>query len=327
LLREASSRAAARLAPLSAISIGNTRRWARPIAGRSRTLVDFEDRYRHQDGSYRWISWTAAPEGDVVYAIGRDMTSEKERQAALEAIHEQLRQSQKMDAIGQLTEGVAHDFNNLLTAIRSAANLLRRPSLPNDQRARSIAAISETVDRATRLTRQLLAFGRRQLPEPEVFAVPERIAAIVDMLGSILGSTTSIAFHAPATPCRVQADVSQFETAIVNMALNAKDAMDGKGVVVVRVEEVAPANGGLARVAVRVSDTGCGISPEALGRIFEPFFTTKEPSKGTGLGLSQVMGFASQSGGEVGVETEVGRGTTVTLYLPAIDSGEPPGAN
>jgi signal transduction histidine kinase len=204
---------------------------------------------------------------------------------------------------------------------------LRRPSLPNDQRARSIAAISETVDRATRLTRQLLAFGRRQLPEPEVFAVPERIAAIVDMLGSILGSTTSIAFHAPATPCRVEADVSQFETAIVNMALNAKDAMDGKGVVVVRVEEVAPANGGLARVAVRVSDTGCGISPEALGRIFEPFFTTKEPSKGTGLGLSQVMGFASQSGGEVGVETEVGRGTTVTLYLPAIDSGEPPGAN
>jgi PAS domain S-box-containing protein len=292
-----------------------------------RTPAGFEDRYRHQDGSYRWISWTAVLEGDVVYAIGRDQTPEKERQAALEAMNEQLRQSQKMDAIGQLTEGVAHDFHNLLTAIRSAANLLRRPTLPDDQRARSIAAISATVDRAAKLTRQLLAFGRRQAPEPEVFAVPERIAGIVDMLGSILGSTTSIVFHAPATPCRVEADVSQFETAIVNMALNAKDAMAGEGVVVVRVEEVAPADGGRARVAVRVSDTGCGIAADSLGRIFEPFFTTKEPSKGTGLGLSQVMGFAAQSGGEVGVESEVGRGTTVTLYLPGVDGGEPAGAD
>ncbi|MBB3020900.1 PAS domain S-box-containing protein [Microvirga lupini] len=292
-------------------------------AASAHDLTNFQNRYRHKDGNPRWISWHTSVEGDLVYAYGRDITAEKEAAASLAQAQEALRQSQKLEAVGQLTGGVAHDFNNLLTIIKSSTDLLRRPDLPEERRRRYVNAISDTVERAARLTGQLLAFARRQALKPEVFDAGERIRAITEMLGTVVGSRIRIVHEITRERCLVEADVSQFETALVNMVVNARDAMDGEGTLTVRVEEVShmPAirghQGGAGPfVAISLSDTGDGIAPDKLVQIFEPFFTTKEVGKGTGLGLSQVYGFAKQSGGDVAVESEVGRGTTFTIYLP-----------
>ncbi len=288
------------------------------------------NRFRHKDGSLRWISWSAAPAGDVTYATGRDVTAEKARQIELDAAHEALRQAQKMEAVGQLTGGVAHDFNNLLTIIKSSTDLLRRPGLADERRQRYVGAISDTVDRASKLTGQLLAFARRQALKPEVFDATARIQAIADMLRTIVGSRVQIVTDFDEEGCYIEADASQFETALVNMAVNARDAMDGQGTLTVRIRsaETMPAirghRGGPGPfVAVSLTDTGSGIPDDKLAQIFEPFFTTKEVGKGTGLGLSQVYGFAKQSGGDVAAESVVGQGTTFTLYLPrANDAGD-----
>jgi PAS domain S-box-containing protein len=284
-------------------------------------LVDFEDRVRHADGSYRTVSWTGVPGDGVFYGIGRDVTEHRRSEEA-------LRQAQKMEAVGQLTGGVAHDFNNLLTIVRSSVEFLRRPNLPEERRIRYIDAISDTVDRAAKLTGQLLAFARRQALKPEVFDVPERIRAVADMLHTIVGARIRIVTDIACERCLVEADVTQFETALVNMAVNARDAMNGEGTLRVHVESLSRMPslrghaGGRGRfVAVSISDTGSGIPLDRLSHIFEPFFTTKEVGKGTGLGLSQVYGFAKQSGGDVAVESTVGQGTTFTLYLPRTERG------
>jgi CheY-like chemotaxis protein len=221
---------------------------------------------------------------------------------------------------------VAHDFNNLLTIIRSSVEFLRRPNLPEERRRRYVDAITDTVDRAAKLTGQLLAFARRQALKPEVFDVPERIGAITDMLRTIVGSRIRIEADTSCAPCFVEADATQFETALVNMAVNARDAMNGEGTLTVHIDAMAEmpsvrghAGGPGSFVAVTVSDTGSGIPDDQLGQIFEPFFTTKEVGKGTGLGLSQVYGFAKQSGGDVAVESELGKGTTFRLYLPKVE--------
>jgi PAS domain S-box-containing protein len=249
-------------------------------------------------------------------AEGRDITE-------LKLAQEALRQSQKLEAIGQLTGGVAHDFNNLLTIIRSSSDLLRKPGIPEERRRRYVDAISETVDRAAKLTGQLLSFARRQALAPEIFDPIARIRSITDMLRTLGGSRIEIVTEFLCDRCFVEADAGQFETALVNMAANARDAMDGEGRLAIRVaEKVAlPSIRGHAGspgryVAISMSDTGCGIPSDQLGAIFEPFFTTKDIGKGTGLGLSQVFGFAKQSGGDVAVRSEVGHGTTFTLYLP-----------
>ncbi|MDQ4134792.1 MAG: PAS domain S-box protein [Pseudomonadota bacterium] len=293
---------------------------------RGETITRFEDRLRHADGSWRWISWALVPENDVFYAVGRDITAEKEAAVQLAHAQDALRQAQKMEAVGQLTGGVAHDFNNLLTIIRSSVEFLHRPNLPEERRRRYIEAISETVDRASKLTSQLLAFARRQALRPEVFDVAARILALADMLRTIAGSRIRIAREILCEPCFVEADVVQFETALVNIAVNARDAMEGEGRLTIRVEEVAeiPALRTHERrpgrfVAVSLTDTGSGIPPDQIEHIFEPFFTTKQVGKGTGLGLSQVFGFAKQSGGDVDVISEPGHGTTFTLYLPQVE--------
>nr|WP_281393321.1 GAF domain-containing protein [Sphingomonas xinjiangensis] len=236
---------------------------------------------------------------------------------------EALRQSQKMDAVGQLTGGVAHDFNNLLTVIRGSVDLLRRPDLPAERRNRYIQAIGDTAERATKLTGQLLAFARRQTLSPAAFDVGTRLREVADMLNSVTGARVTIALDLPVTPCVVRADLSQFETALVNMAVNARDAMNGEGQLTIKAvcaAGVPPIRGhaGVQSrfVAISLTDTGIGIQPLDLPRIFEPFFTTKDVGKGTGLGLSQVFGFAKQSGGDVDVESTPGEGTTFTLYLP-----------
>ncbi|MGU3540803.1 ATP-binding protein [Methylobacterium sp. A54F] len=251
----------------------------------------------------------------------------EERTARLFEAEEALRQSQKMEAVGQLTGGVAHDFNNLLTIIRSSVDFLRRPDLPEERRRRYMDAVSDTVDRAAKLTSQLLAFARRQALKPETFDVAERLSALADMLDTVTGARIRVVRDLPAQTCFVHADLSQFETALVNMAVNARDAMDGEGTLsvglvcgvpmpVIRGHAGAP--GPFA--AVSLTDTGAGIRPEHLARIFEPFFTTKEVGKGTGLGLSQVFGFTKQSGGDVEVTSAPGHGTTFTLYLPAVEA-------
>jgi signal transduction histidine kinase/CheY-like chemotaxis protein len=252
-----------------------------------------------------------------------------ERTAELEQAQESLRQAQKMEAVGQLTGGVAHDFNNLLTVIKSSTDLLKRPDLPEERRARYIGAISDTVDRASKLTGQLLAFARRQALKPEVFDAAQSVRNLADMVGTLTGSRITVSLQLPDAPCFVRADPSQFDTALVNMAVNARDAMDGQGqiTVAVRSTDTIPAvrshpvqHGRFT--AVSVTDTGSGISPENLERIFEPFFTTKMVGQGTGLGLSQVFGFAKQSGGDVTVDSRVGQGTTFTLFLRQVDALE-----
>lgn len=250
-------------------------------------------------------------------------TEVMERRAELERAEEHLRQAQKLEAIGRLTGGVAHDFNNLLTVIRGSIDLLRRPNLADDKRARYIDAIGDTADRAAKLTGQLLAFARRQALKPELFDLGTCIDNVADMIRTLLGSRTKLETHLPDQLVHVMADRVQFESAIVNLAVNARDAMDGEGKLVIGAGPVSgipavrshpPVAGDF--IAVTVTDTGTGIEPDQLGRIYEPFFTTKPVGEGTGLGLSQVIGFAKQSGGDIDVKSTVGKGTTFTLYLP-----------
>lgn len=245
---------------------------------------------------------------------------------------EALKHGQRLEALGQLTGGVAHDFNNLLTVIRASVDLLRRPDLPEPRRLRYIDAISDTVTRAAKLTAQLLAFARRQNLKPEVFDAGQCVTTLTEMIGTLSGSPIEIVTSVPDQPCLVDADAGQFETALINMAVNARDAMAGKGRLTIMVRATPllpnPATPGnpdqdphaspYGYIAISIADTGVGIAQEQLGQIFEPFFTTKEVGQGTGLGLSQVFGFARQSGGEVTVESEVGKGSTFTLYLPRV---------
>ena len=285
--------------------------------------VNFENRYRHRDGTYRWFSWNATRSGNLIYATVRDVTQQRQQTLDLAAAEDALRQAQKMEAIGQLTGGVAHDFNNLLTVARTSCDLLKRPDLSDARRERYLEAISTTVDRAARLTGQLLAFARRQTLAPEVFSARDNVLAMSDMLETLLGSHIGIKLEVNDDPCLVYADPSQFDTALVNIAVNARDAMSDAGRLTIGVGTVAsiPATAtqpALANpaVAITLADNGSGIAREHLEQIFEPFFTTKRVGQGTGLGLSQVFGFIKQSGGEVRVTSEVGRGTTFHLYLP-----------
>jgi len=250
--------------------------------------------------------------------------------ARREEAEEALKHGQRLEALGQLTGGVAHDFNNLLTVIRASVDLLRRPDLPEPRRLRYIDAISDTVTRAARLTSQLLAFARRQTLKPELFDVRQNVQMLSEMIGTLIGSRIDIVTHVPDAPCFINADAGQFETAMINMAVNARDAMDGQGRLTITVRKAAELPGADPQsqnpdgrnpdgyIAISVEDTGIGIPQAQFGRIFEPFFTTKEVGQGTGLGLSQVFGFARQSGGEVAVASKLGEGSTFTLYLPLV---------
>jgi len=293
----------------------------------------YQNRYRTVNGDYRDIDWTAISDGQFIHALGRDNTDEIAHIKTLAQAKDAMREAQKMEAIGQFTGGVAHDFNNLLTVIRGSVDLLRRPNLSEDRRNRYIDAIADTSDRAARLTGQLLAFARRQALKPTIFDVLTSIGELASMLRTLAGSGIELAVPLPAEPLFVLADRSQLDTAIVNMAINARDAMMVKGrlsITARAVDNIPPRRTHAAVagdfVAIIVTDTGSGISAENIARIFEPFFTTKGVGLGTGLGLSQVFGFAKQSGGDVHVESRVGEGSTFSLYLPrnrAADAVEP----
>ncbi|RYG07168.1 MAG: PAS domain S-box protein, partial [Caulobacteraceae bacterium] len=249
-------------------------------------------------------------EGELVgfAKVTRDVTERRRATLELEQSRAALVQAQKMEAIGRLTGGVAHDFNNLLTVIRASADFLQRPNLSEAQRQRYVGAIAETAERAATLTSQLLAFARRQPLKPEPFDVAARLRALRQIMDTTVGSAVEVAIEAPVETMIVEADPSQFETAVLNMVINARDAMPTGGRITISahpVQAVPAVRGHVAAqgdfIAVQIVDTGAGISADHLGQIFEPFFTTKAVDKGTGLGLSQVYGFAKQSRGEIDV--------------------------
>ena len=234
---------------------------------------------------------------------------------------EQLREAQKMQALGQLTGGIAHDFNNLLAVIQGSADILQRPGLSEEKRLRFTNAIIDASTRGALLTGQLLAFARRQPLRPEVLDLNYRILTMLVMLQPTLGPNITFNTQLEKTLLPVEVDPGQFEAALLNIIVNARDAMPDGGEITITTRNVtdgAAIERGQA-VAVAIQDNGGGIKPDQLKHVFEPFFTTKEVGKGTGLGLSQVYGFAAQSGGEARIDSEVGRGTTLTILLPASD--------
>ncbi len=299
----------------------------REVGGLSegQTTFSFENRYRHSDGSYRTLAWSAAPDAGFIHAVARDVTAEREAAAAMQRTEQALQQSQKMETIGKLTGGVAHDFNNLLQVIAGNLQLLGTDLAANPRALRRVDNAMGGVLRGAKLASQLLAFGRRQALEPKVVRIGRNIAAMDDMLRRALGEEIELETVVQAGLWNAFVDISQVENAVLNLCINARDAMDGVGKLTVEVGN-AVLDDSYARshpdvtpgqyVMIAVSDTGSGMPPEVMAQAFEPFFSTKPEGKGSGLGLSMVYGFARQSGGHVKIYSEVGLGTTVKMYLP-----------
>lgn len=285
-------------------------------------LTAFENRYRRSDGTPRWISWHTAVEGDLVYAYGRDITSQKEQAEALEQAQEALRQSQKLEAMGQLTGGVAHDFNNLLTPIMGSLDMLQKRGVGGERDQRLIDGALQSAERARTLVQRLLAFSRRQPLKPQAVDVGELVRGISELIGSTTGPQIRIVVELADELPFAEADPNQLEMAILNLSVNARDAMpDGgtlriaaeKGVVTSKKRsDLAPGE----YVRLSVADTGVGMDEETLAHAVEPFFSTKGIGKGTGLGLSMVHGLAAQLHGGLRISSRVGVGTNVELWLP-----------
>jgi PAS domain S-box-containing protein len=252
--------------------------------------------------------------------ITRDITEKRDAQLSLQRAQEQLAQSQKMEALGQLTGGIAHDFNNLLMVVSGHAQTMRKRTT-DAKMTSSIDAILLAATRGATLTRQLLGFSRRQHVDPVPVDLRGRVEALKELLASSLRGGVKLVVDIPPAIWPIMVDEGELELTLLNLALNARDAMPDGGVVTLAAENMTlrktselPLEGEF--VALSVSDIGTGIPPDVLPRIFEPFFTTKEIGRGTGLGLSQVYGFAQQSGGRVVARSEMGRGTTMTIYIP-----------
>jgi PAS domain S-box-containing protein len=299
---------------------------AHSIAGRQQLAagvptVRMENRFRHKDGSWRWIYWTLTVEQGLIYVIGRHVSAEKEATAALQRAQQQLAETQKLEAIAELTGGIAHDFNNMLMIVDGNAELLKRRLATSSDR-RAIEAIEHAAARGESLTRQLLTFSRRQTLKPSVIDLGQRLMEVRDVLASSARANVELTIDIPADTWPVAIDVAEFELALVNIVVNARDAMPAGGTVNIAAKNVQLRPGDTRDdvsgdfVALAIADNGSGIVPEILPRVFEPFFTTKGRQHGTGLGLSQVYGFTRQSGGTVTIVSEPGRGATVTLYLP-----------
>jgi hypothetical protein len=287
----------------------------------------FANRYRCKDGSYRWISWIGIPEDDYVYCTGRDITAERAAEAELAAAQEALRQSQKMEVIGQLTGGIAHDFNNLLTGILGSLDIIRRRMASGrvEEIPRFMDAAQTSAQRAGALTHRLLAFARRQSLDIRPNNINGLIGSMEDLLHRTLGEHIELACLLSAELWTAFTDANQLESTILNLALNARDAMPDGGRLTIETtnvhldgaytslqEDVAPGD----YVVIAVSDTGTGMTADVAGKAIDPFFTTKAVGEGTGLGLSMVYGFAKQTRGHLRIYSEVGHGTTVKLYLP-----------
>jgi len=254
----------------------------------------------------------------------REANERLQREAAERASAEaQLRQVQKMEAVGQLTGGIAHDFNNMLAVVVGGLDLAKRKLRGSKREVEfHLDNAMEGANRAAALTRRLLAFARAEPLMPEGVAPDELVQGMLELIDRAIGERISVRTRFTTAPWCVWVDAHQLENSILNLAVNARDAMDGQGLLTIGVDNVRIGDGEVGELAagdyvrISVSDTGVGIPPENLERVFEPFFTTKPVGKGTGLGLSQIFGFARQSGGEVTIQSEVGVGTTVSIHLP-----------
>ncbi len=286
-----------------------------------------EGRRIRKDGTTFWANVVIDPVRDehgqlIGFAkITRDITERREAQLALQRAQEQLAQAQKMEALGQLTGGIAHDFNNLLTIIGGQARIVK--NCAGDPKSLKAAdAMEVTVQRGAALTRQLLGFSRRQQLEPQPVMLPERIAGLGAMLATSLSPNLQLRTSVLPDTWPVMADPSELDLAIMNLVLNARDAMPSGGLIMITAENVTAPHSQLDAslvgdfVCINVIDNGAGIPSDVLPQVFDPFFTTKTAGKGTGLGLSQVYGFAHQSGGTVSIDSEVGKGTRVAICLP-----------
>ncbi|MBV9777690.1 MAG: PAS domain S-box protein, partial [Acetobacteraceae bacterium] len=301
--------------------LGETRASGRP--------AHFEDRVLAADGSWRWIAWVLSPDpsGQYLHGVGRDVTGAKEREAALRGAEEALRQSQKMDAIGQLTGGIAHDFNNILAGVSGSLELLQM-RLSQGRVAdlgRYATAAMTSVKRASALTHRLLAFARRQALDPRPTSVNKLVASMEELIRRTVGPAIQVETVLAGGLWPTLCDANQLESALLNLCINARDAMPDGGRLTIEtanahLDETYVATQRDVRagqyMSLSVTDTGVGMPPAVVARAFEPFFTTKPIGQGTGLGLSMLYGFVKQSEGHVRIYSELGQGTTVRLYLP-----------
>lgn len=293
---------------------------------------------QRRDGTRFWANVVIDPvfdeDGSLIgYAkVTRDITERREQQRALEVAQQAVLQAHRMEAIGQLTYGVAHDFNNLLTVITNSLDLIAADSSDPQRVRRLVAGAQRAAERGSLLTRQLLAFSRRQTLRPEAHNLNSLIYAAESVLRRGVGDDVRMELNLGRGLGDVNVDAAEFEAALLNLVVNARDAMPDGGDLTIRTREHmeppgdAPADANRLApgryIAVTVEDTGVGMPPEVLEHAVEPFFTTKEIGKGSGLGLSQVYGFAVQSGGRVKIDSEPGDGTSVTFYLPVRANGD-----
>jgi PAS domain S-box-containing protein len=305
--------------------------WAREqaTAHLPRPLPTHENRVLCKTGGYRSVSWVASTENDLVYATGRDVTAQKEAEAELELAREALRQSQKMEAVGQLTGGIAHDFNNMLAVVIGSLDLLGRRLGGNERALRYVDAASDGARRAALLTQRLLSFSRQQPLEPKPTNLNTLVAGMSDLLRHSIGADIRLETVLAGGLWRVEIDPNQLENVILNLVVNARDAMPDGGCLTIETQNAhlddryAASNAGVMAgqyVMLAVTDTGAGMPDDVVTKAFDPFFTTKPVGKGTGLGLSQVYGFIKQSGGHVKIYSEPGHGTTVKIYLARLDA-------
>jgi len=292
-----------------------------------------------KDGTFFWASVVidriTDPDGKLLgfAKITRDITERHEAQQRLERVQQQLAESQKFDALGQLTGGIAHDFNNLLMIISGHLHTLKRLAGDDVRAMRAVQAIDTASQRGASLTNQLLTFARRQRVNPQAIDLAERIHSVREVLDTGLGSNVHLNVEIEQNVWPVTVDVTEFETALINLLINARDAMPNGGIVLVSAKNVRldEDNHKGDHVAISVEDSGVGIPQDVIAKVFDPFFTTKAVGKGTGLGLSQVHGFAHQAGGTVTLQSELGQGTRFTILLPrgaaAASSRESDGAD
>ncbi|MDB5838233.1 MAG: sensor hybrid histidine kinase [Herminiimonas sp.] len=288
---------------------------------------NFETRALHKDGSYRWLSWMIVQEHDLLYGVGRDITMEKKQALALHQAEDALRQSQKMEAIGQLTGGIAHDFNNLLASMVGNLEMMkmRIGHEHHGDLARYIDSAMTVADRAAALTHRLLAFSRRQTLDPKPTDVNRLVASMSDLIHRTVGPSIRIDTTLVDGLWNIRCDPNQLESSLLNLAINARDAMPDGGQLLIETSNLQLDEAYTAEfpdvtpgdyVAISVIDTGTGMPADVVARAFDPFFTTKPLGQGTGLGLSMVHGFVKQSGGHIRIYSEPGKGTAVRLKLP-----------
>jgi PAS domain S-box-containing protein len=285
----------------------------------------FENRWRRKNGSWCHLSWTASPDEQYIHAVGRDISTDLAQMEAMRRTEAALQQAQKMETIGKLTGGVAHDFNNLLQVIGGNLQLIARRADGLPEIKKRVENAMNGVERGAKLASSLLSFARRQPLEPKAVKIGRLLGSMEDMMRRALGEEIDVEMVISGGLWTTEVDPAQLENAILNLAINARDAMDGDGRLTIEVANAALDDGYCAvhpevapgqYVLLAVSDTGSGMPQEVIDQAFEPFFSTKPEGKGTGLGLSMVYGLVKQSGGHVKIYSEVGEGTTVKIYLP-----------